>query len=52
MNLPETMRHLVSLIEQGLLKPLLARTFSLENLGKAQEMFMQKQHIRNIVVET
>ena len=51
MNLPETMRRLVSLIEQGLLKPLLAQTFLLENLGKAQEMFMLKQQVGNIVVE-
>jgi NADPH:quinone reductase-like Zn-dependent oxidoreductase len=49
---PGTMRRLVSLIEQGLLKPLLAQTFSLKNLGKAQEMFMLKQHVGNIVVET
>ncbi|MCP4334969.1 MAG: zinc-binding dehydrogenase [Gammaproteobacteria bacterium] len=49
---PGTMRRLVSLIEQNLLKPLLAHTFPLENLGKAQEMFMQKQHVGNIVVCT
>ena len=48
---PGTMRRLVSLIEQGLLKPLLARSFPLEDLCKAQEMFMQKQHVGNIVVE-
>ena len=49
---PGTMRRLVSLIEQGLLKPLLAQTFPLVDLGKAQEMFMLKQHIGNIVVDT
>ncbi len=49
---PGTMRRLVSLIEQGLLKPLLAQTFPLGDLGKAQEVFMLKQHIGNIVVET
>ena len=49
---PGTMRRLVRLIEQGLLKPLLAQTFPLHELGKAQEMFMQKQHVGNIVVET
>jgi len=49
---PGTMRRLVSLIEQGLLKPLLAQTFPLGDLGKAQEVFMLKQYIGNIVVET
>ena len=48
---PGTMRRLVSLIEQGLLKPLLARSFALKDLGKAQEMFMLKKHVGNIVVE-
>jgi NADPH:quinone reductase-like Zn-dependent oxidoreductase len=48
---PGTMHRLVSLIEQGLLKPLLAHAFPLEDLGIAQEMFMQKQHVGNIVVK-
>ena len=48
---PGTMRRLVSLIEQDLLKPLLAQSFPLRELGKAQEMFMQKQHVGNIVIE-
>ena len=48
---PGTMRRLVSLIEQDLLKPLLARSFALQDLGKAQEMFMLKKHLGNIVVE-
>ena len=42
---PGTMRRLVSLIEQGLLKPLLAQTFPLEDLGQAQEKFMLKQRL-------
>ena len=48
---PRTMRRLVSLIEQDLLKPLLAHSFALKDLGKAQEMFMLKKHVGNIVVE-
>ena len=48
---PGTMRRLVGLIEQGLLKPLLAQSFALRDLGKAQEAFMLKQHVGNIVVE-
>jgi hypothetical protein len=49
---PGTMCRRVSLIEQDLLKPLLAQSFPLKDLGKAPEMFMQKQHVGNIVVET
>jgi NADPH:quinone reductase-like Zn-dependent oxidoreductase len=48
---PGTMHRLVSLIEQNLLKPLLAQTFPLHELGKAQETFLQKKHVGNIVVE-
>jgi NADPH:quinone reductase-like Zn-dependent oxidoreductase len=48
---PGTMHRLVSLIEQDLLKPLLAQTFPLHELGKAQETFLQKKHVGNIVVE-
>ena len=49
---PGTMKRLVGLIEQGLLKPLLAQTFPLAELGAAQEAFMAKSHIGNIVVTT
>jgi NADPH:quinone reductase-like Zn-dependent oxidoreductase len=49
---PGTMQRLVGLIEQNLLKPLLAQAFPLQQLGEAQEMFMRKQHVGNIVVET
>jgi NADPH:quinone reductase-like Zn-dependent oxidoreductase len=45
------MARLVSLIEQDLLKPLLAQSFPLRELGKAQKMFMQKQHVGNIAIE-
>ncbi|MGD2172136.1 MAG: alcohol dehydrogenase family protein [Gammaproteobacteria bacterium] len=48
---PGTMRRLVGLIERNLLRPLLARTFPLRDLALAQETFMQKQHVGNIVVE-
>jgi NADPH:quinone reductase-like Zn-dependent oxidoreductase len=47
---PGTMNRVVSLIEQGLLKPLLAQTFPLRELAVAQEAFMQKKHVGNIVV--
>ncbi len=49
---PGTMQRLVSLIEQDLLQPLLAQSFPLQDLGKAQEVFMQKKHVGNLVVTT
>ena len=48
---PGTMQRLVSLIEQDLLEPLLAQTFPLEDLASAQETFLRKKHVGNIVVE-
>ena len=48
---PGTMRRLVKLIEQDLLRPLLAKSFPLREIVSAQEMFMAKQHVGNIVVE-
>ncbi len=47
---PGTMARLVGLIEQGLLKPLLAETFALKDLADAQDAFMRKAHVGNIVV--
>ena len=48
---PGTMQRLVRLIEDGSLKPMLAQTFPLNELAQAQEAFMQKKHVGNIVVE-
>ena len=48
---PGTMRRIVDLIEQDLLQPLLAEAFPLAQLGQAQEVFLQKKHVGNIVVE-
>ncbi len=45
-----TMKRMVSLIEQGLLKPVLAESFPLSHLAQAQEAFIAKKHIGNIVV--
>ena len=47
---PGTMARIVNLIEQGLLKPLLAKTFPLKELANAQEAFLAKNHVGNIVV--
>jgi NADPH:quinone reductase-like Zn-dependent oxidoreductase len=49
---PGTMRRIASLIEQDRLRPLLAETFALKDLRAAQEAFMQKRHVGNIVVTT
>ncbi len=46
-----TMQRIVGLIERGLLRPLLARTFPLRELAEAQRAFMEKRHVGNIVVE-
>jgi NADPH:quinone reductase-like Zn-dependent oxidoreductase len=47
---PGTAPRLVSLIEQGLLRPLLAAQYPLRELAAAQEAFMEKRHVGNIVV--
>ena len=47
---PGTMKRIVGLIDQGLLKPLLAESFPLKELAKAQEAFIAKKYIGNIVV--
>ena len=47
---PGTMERIVGLIDQGLLKPLLAESFPLMDLAKAQEAFIARKHIGNIVV--
>jgi NADPH:quinone reductase-like Zn-dependent oxidoreductase len=47
---PGTMQRIVRLIEQRLLQPVLAQTFALRDLAAAQEIFMAKKHVGNIVV--
>ena len=44
------MQRVVGMIETGALKPLLAAIYPLEDLAKAQEAFVQKTHVGNIVV--
>ena len=48
---PGTMQRIVNLITAGRLRPLLAQTFQLAELGRAQQTFLQKRHIGNLVVE-
>ncbi|MDA7965543.1 alcohol dehydrogenase family protein [Ruegeria sp.] len=47
---PGTMQRVVGMIETGALKPLLAATYPLRDLAAAQEAFMAKTHVGNIVV--
>ena len=42
--------NLVSYIENGEIRPLLAKEFSINDIQKAQEAFMAKKHIGNFVV--
>jgi len=43
-------KTLVALIEQRKIRPLLAKTFALENIHAAQTEFLQKKHVGNFVV--
>ncbi len=47
---PGVFADLVGYIERGEIRPVLARTFPLEELHEAQRAFMAKRHIGNIVV--
>ena len=43
--------NLIGYIERGDLKPLVAKTFPLAEIKKAQKMFSEKQFIGKIVLE-
>tara|TARA_R110001583_G_C5629233_1_gene406861 strand:- start:134 stop:1225 length:1092 start_codon:yes stop_codon:yes gene_type:complete len=42
--------NLICLIEQGMIKPLVAQTYSLEEIIQAQDAFQKKQHLGKIVL--
>ena len=48
---PGVFADLVGYIERGEIKPLLAETYPLEQLTAAQEVFIAKRHVGNIVVQ-
>ena len=48
---PEVFANLVGYIERGEIRPLVAATFPLEEMAAAQESFMSKSHVGNIVIE-
>ncbi len=43
-------QNLVSYIERGEIRPLLAKTFPLDRIAEAQQEFMKKEHIGNFVL--
>ncbi len=47
---PGTMQRLIKLLESHQIKPLLAASFPLQQVVEAQQMFLKKQHVGNIVV--
>ena len=48
---PGRFRDVVGYIERGEIRPLLAKTYSLQDIADAQRTFMAKQHVGKIVVE-
>ena len=48
---PGVFNNLIQAIEQERIVPVVARTFALENIRKAQEMFMDKKFVGKIVLE-
>jgi NADPH:quinone reductase-like Zn-dependent oxidoreductase len=42
--------NIISYIERGELRPLLARTFSLADIANAQSEFLEKKHFGNFVL--
>ena len=48
---PGLFANLVGYIERGEIKPLLAATYPLEELRVAQDLFLKKSHVGNIVIQ-
>jgi len=47
---PEVFNSLIQRIEKGEIKPIIAQSFSLEEICDAQTVFMKKQHVGKIVL--
>lgn len=47
---PDLFARLVTYIERNEIRPLLARTYPLEQLREAQQAFLDKEHVGNIVI--
>jgi NADPH:quinone reductase-like Zn-dependent oxidoreductase len=48
---PETFHELVALIESGRMAPLVAGVYPLEGVREAQEAFLAKRHVGNLVLD-
>lgn len=48
---PQVFADLISYIEQGEIRPLVAATYPLEALAEAERAFMEKQHVGSFVIE-
>ena len=47
---PDVFNNLIKRIEQGAIKPVVARSFALEEIRDAQTLFLKKQHVGKIVL--
>ena len=47
---PEVFKRLIQRIEQGVVSPIVAQSFGLEEIRDAQAMFMKKKHVGKIVL--
>ncbi len=47
---PHVFKNLIRRIEQGVISPVVAREFALDEIREAQTMFMEKQHVGKIVL--
>ncbi|MBP0009859.1 zinc-binding dehydrogenase [Roseofilum sp. SID3] len=47
---PSVFSNLIKSIETGQIRPLVASTFPLEQIARAQEMFLEKQFMGKIVL--
>ena len=48
---PEVFNNLIKRIEQGAVKPVVARSFTLEEICDAQTLFLKKRHVGKIVLK-
>ena len=47
---PQVFQNLVNCIEQGKVSPIIAKTFPLQDINAAQEVFLQKQYVGKLVL--
>jgi len=47
---PKVFNNLIKRVEQGAIKPVVARSFTLEEICDAQNLFLKKQHVGKILL--